>query len=103
MEKERRAAIPFHTDDEERLSASEDRSIAALQVSPCGRFIASSCGRELKLWKESPGSRSKLLRCPLEFRGTPRADVARLAMFCVCRLCVPGVQFNRNIGFKVGI
>ena len=95
MEKERRAAIPFHTDDEQ-LSASEDRSVAALQVSPCGRFVASGRGRELKLWKESPGSRAKFQNCSLEFRSTPRADVARLAMFCVCRLCAPeqGEEFT---------
>ena len=88
MEKERRTAIPFHTRDE-RLSPSEDHSIAALQISNCGRFIVASCGRELKSWRESPGDRRHFQPSSMEFRGVPSAHVSQLAMFCVCRLCAP--------------
>ena len=91
--KERRAAIPFHGRGERTPAAGEDdTAISALEISPCGRFIAASCGAELKFWRESPGAPTpwgNFEASPMEDRGLPRSPITKLAMFCACRLCVP--------------
>ena len=106
--KDRRAAIPFHRRGERMPAAAgeEETAISALEITPCGRFIAAGCGAELKFWRESPGAGAPTPwglyeASPMEFRALPRSPITRLAMFCACRLCVPA-QRDEFVSLIVG-